>query len=31
MAKLVKMKVLIVGLSGLGLETAKNLILSGPK
>ena len=31
MAKLVKMKVLIAGLSGLGLETAKNLILSGPK
>lgn len=25
------MRVLILGLSGVGLETAKNLILSGPK
>lgn len=31
MSKLVKMRVLILGLSGVGLETAKNLILSGPK
>lgn len=31
MTKLVKMEVLIIGLSGVGLETAKNLILSGPK
>lgn len=30
MVKLVKMKVLIVGLRGLGVETAKNLILAGP-
>lgn len=30
MGKLVKMKVLIVGLRGLGVETAKNLILAGP-
>lgn len=31
MGKLVKMNVLIVGLRGLGVETAKNLILAGPK
>lgn len=31
MTKLVKLRVLIMGMSGLGLETAKNLILSGPK
>lgn len=31
MTKLVKMKVLIVGLRGLGVETAKNLILAGPE
>jgi ubiquitin-activating enzyme E1 len=31
MNKLVKLRVLLVGLGGLGLETAKNLILSGPK
>jgi ubiquitin-activating enzyme E1 len=31
MAKLIKMNVLIVGLRGLGVETAKNLILAGPK
>lgn len=30
MAKLVKMHVLIVGLRGLGVETAKNIILAGP-
>lgn len=30
MSKLTKMKVLIVGLRGLGVETAKNLILAGP-
>mmetsp|Transcript_19304 Transcript_19304/g.32297 ORF Transcript_19304/g.32297 Transcript_19304/m.32297 type:complete len:1139 (-) Transcript_19304:598-4014(-) len=30
MAKLVKMKVLIVGLTGTGIETAKNLVLAGP-
>ena len=30
MGKLIKMKVLIVGLRGLGVETAKNLILAGP-
>ena len=30
MSKLVQMKVLIVGLRGLGVETAKNLILAGP-
>jgi ubiquitin-activating enzyme E1 len=30
MGKLVKMKVLIVGCRGLGVETAKNLILAGP-
>ena len=31
MAKLIEMKVLIVGMRGLGVETAKNLILAGPK
>ena len=30
MSKLVKMRVLIIGLGGLGVETAKNLILAGP-
>lgn len=30
MGKLIKMKVLIVGLRGTGVETAKNLILAGP-
>lgn len=31
MGKLVKMRVLIVGMRGLGVETAKNLILAGPQ
>ena len=31
MGKLIKMNVLIVGLRGTGVETAKNLILAGPK
>ena len=31
MGKLVKMKVLIVGMRGLGVEIAKNLIIVGPK
>jgi len=31
MGKLIKMKVLIVGVRGLGVETAKNLILAGPQ
>ena len=30
MGRLIKMKVLIVGLRGVGVETAKNLILAGP-
>jgi ubiquitin-activating enzyme E1 len=30
MGRLVKMRVLIVGMRGLGVETAKNLILAGP-
>eukprot|EP00607_Mallomonas_marina_P011049 CAMPEP_0182424776 /NCGR_PEP_ID=MMETSP1167-20130531/11039_1 /TAXON_ID=2988 /ORGANISM="Mallomonas Sp, Strain CCMP3275" /LENGTH=1346 /DNA_ID=CAMNT_0024604855 /DNA_START=37 /DNA_END=4077 /DNA_ORIENTATION=+ len=30
MAKLVSMKVIIVGLKGIGIETAKNLVLAGP-
>jgi len=30
MGKLAKMRVLIVGMRGLGVETAKNLILAGP-
>lgn len=31
MGKLVKMNVLIVGMRGVGVETAKNLILAGPR
>jgi len=31
MGKLVQMRVLIVGMTGVGVETAKNLILAGPK
>jgi ubiquitin-activating enzyme E1 len=31
MGKLIKMEVAIVGLRGLGVECAKNLILAGPK
>jgi len=31
MGKLIKMHVVIVGMRGLGVETAKNLILAGPK
>lgn len=31
MSKLVKMDVVIAGLRGLGVETAKNLILAGPR
>jgi ubiquitin-activating enzyme E1 len=31
MGKLIKMNVVIVGLRGLGVEIAKNLILAGPK
>lgn len=31
MGKLIKMQVVIVGLKGLGVEVAKNLILAGPK
>jgi len=30
MGKLAQMRVLIVGMRGLGVETAKNLILAGP-
>jgi len=30
MGKLIKMKILIVGMRGLGVETAKNIILAGP-
>ena len=30
MGKLIKMKVLIIGMRGLGVEIAKNLILAGP-
>jgi ubiquitin-activating enzyme E1 len=30
MTKLIKLRVLIVGCRGLGIETAKNLILTGP-
>ena len=30
MGRLIKMRVLIVGMRGLGVETAKNLILAGP-
>lgn len=31
MAKLIELRVLIVGMRGLGVETAKNIILAGPK
>ena len=31
MEKIINLKILIVGLRGLGIEIAKNLILSGPK
>ena len=31
MGKLIKMQVVIVGVKGLGVEVAKNLILAGPK
>jgi len=31
MDKIVNMKILIIGLKGLGIETAKNIILAGPK
>ena len=31
MGKLIKMKVLLVGMRGLGVEIAKNIILAGPK
>ena len=31
MGKLIKMKILIVGMRGLGVETAKNLCLAGPQ
>ena len=31
MGKLIKLNVLIIGLRGTGVETAKNLILAGPK
>ena len=31
MGKLIKMKVLIIGMRGLGVETAKNLCLAGPQ
>ena len=31
MDKIVNMRILIVGLKGLGIETAKNIILAGPK
>lgn len=31
MGKLVKLRVLLVGLQGVGIETAKNLVLAGPK
>ena len=30
MSKLINMKVLIVGLKGLGVEAAKNIVLAGP-
>ena len=30
MKKIIHLKVLIVGLRGLGIETAKNIILAGP-
>ena len=31
MNKIIKMKILIIGLRGLGVEVAKNIILMGPK
>lgn len=31
MGKLIKMKVLLIGMRGLGVETAKNIILACPK
>lgn len=31
MGKLVTLRVLIVGLKGVGIESAKNLVLAGPK
>ena len=31
MVKLIKLRVLVTGMNGLGIETAKNLILAGPK
>ena len=31
MKKLINLKILILGLKGLGVEVAKNIILSGPK
>ena len=31
MVKLVKTNVLVIGMSGVGLELAKNVILAGPK
>jgi ubiquitin-activating enzyme E1 len=31
MGKLIKMNVVIVGMRGLGIEVAKNLILAGPR
>ena len=31
MEKIINLKILIVGLRGLGIEIAKNLILAGPK
>jgi ubiquitin-activating enzyme E1 len=31
MTKLIKLEVLIIGMRGLGVEVAKNLILAGPK
>lgn len=31
MGKLIKMKVLLIGMRGFGVETAKNIILAGPK
>jgi len=31
MGKLIKMKVFLYGMRGVGLETAKNLILAGPR
>ena len=31
MAKLVRLKVMVVGMGGIGMETAKNLTLAGPQ